>query len=301
MQSNARSIASRTPGSVSVRRMSCLPRIRCPLQDRLSQFINRYVMHIIYCAQVCLCSHVVIDRLFSHSKYPSYHLAPPHSAPPITSPYRFTIRNSYSVPAVGAGNDLVRIFLADFACSFLSRTQSMKERPSCFLFEIVLLFTFLLLPFYFLPFPLRYFTSTSRLRIGCHLELYDPCLQAQQVRVCGRFLFVIPGATVILSATCSLILFSLLQLLMKIRVSCMWVLSLFWSMRRRLYSCPMYRVSPFFLLSLPHAWRCSTSRYLRAHRVCSTHYIPLHLHTNCHAELQVGVLFNSFVVISTPF
>ena len=69
----------------------------------------------------------------------------------------------------------------------------MKGRPSCFLFEIVLLFTFLLLPFYFLPFPLRYFTSPSHLHIGCHSELYDPCLQAQQVRVCGGFLSVIPA------------------------------------------------------------------------------------------------------------
>ena len=37
---------------------------------------------------------------------------------PITSPYWITIRNSHSVPAVGAGNDSVRIFLADFACRF---------------------------------------------------------------------------------------------------------------------------------------------------------------------------------------
>ena len=29
--------------------------------------------------------------------------------------------------------------------------------------------------------------------VGCHLELYNPCLYAQQVRVCGGFLFVIPG------------------------------------------------------------------------------------------------------------
>ena len=71
----------------------------------------------------------------------------------------------------------------------------MKGRPSCFLFEIVLLFTFLLLPFYFLPFPLRYFTSPSHLHIGCHSELYDPCLQAQQVRVCGGFLSVIPACS----------------------------------------------------------------------------------------------------------
>jgi hypothetical protein len=37
---------------------------------------------------------------------------------PITSPYRITIRNSRSVPAVGAGNDSVRIFPAVCACSF---------------------------------------------------------------------------------------------------------------------------------------------------------------------------------------
>ena len=37
---------------------------------------------------------------------------------PITSPYWITIRNSHSVPAVGAGNDSVRNFLADFACRF---------------------------------------------------------------------------------------------------------------------------------------------------------------------------------------
>ena len=43
--------------------------------------------------------------------------------------------------------------------------------------KIVLLFTFLLLPFCFLPFPLRYFTPPSHLHIGCHSELYDPCLQ----------------------------------------------------------------------------------------------------------------------------
>ena len=48
----------------------------------------------------------------------------------------------------------------------------MKGRPSSFVFEIVLLFTFLLLPFYFLPFPLRYFTSPSHLQFGCHSELH---------------------------------------------------------------------------------------------------------------------------------
>ena len=165
----------------------------------------------------------------------------------------------------------------------------MKGRPSCFLFEIISLFTFLLLPFYFLPFPLRYFTlhrisisdairnslsvsagaagrslwwilsvihacdlfrgfgpygddqvvvmlvfillltfpfvscscyrllslSVALFRItnsstcvpcllqtmhfyaisvvGCHLELYNLCLYAQQVTVCGGFLFMIPG------------------------------------------------------------------------------------------------------------
>ena len=37
---------------------------------------------------------------------------------PITSPYRITILNSHSVPAVGTGNDSVRNFLADFACRF---------------------------------------------------------------------------------------------------------------------------------------------------------------------------------------
>ena len=55
--------------------------------------------------------------------------------------------------------------------SFLSWSRSMKGRPSCVLFEIVLLFTFLLLPFYFLPFPLRYFTSPSHLHVGCHSKL----------------------------------------------------------------------------------------------------------------------------------
>ena len=80
MQSNSRGIASRTPGTDSVRRMSCMYLATCSLPDRFASFINRYVMYIIYCAQVRFCSHVVIDRLFSHSQYPSSNLAP-NSAP----------------------------------------------------------------------------------------------------------------------------------------------------------------------------------------------------------------------------
>ena len=55
---------------------------------------------------------------------------------------------------------------------FFSRSQSMKGRPSCFLFEMVLLFTFFLLSFYFLPFSLRYFAPPSHLHVGCHSELH---------------------------------------------------------------------------------------------------------------------------------
>ena len=80
MPSNSRSIDSRTPGTDSVRRMSCMYLATCSLPDRFTSFIKRYVMHIIYCAQVCLCSHVVIDRLFSLSKYTSS-LHAPNSAP----------------------------------------------------------------------------------------------------------------------------------------------------------------------------------------------------------------------------
>ena len=59
----------------------------------------------------------------------------------------------------------------------------MKGRPSCFLFEIVLLFTFLLLPFYFLPFPLRYFAPQSHLHIGLPFGTPIPCLQLEQVMI----------------------------------------------------------------------------------------------------------------------
>ena len=47
----------------------------------------------------------------------------------------------------------------------------MKGRRSYFLFEIVLLFTIFRLPFYFLPFPLRYFAPSSHLHIGYHAKL----------------------------------------------------------------------------------------------------------------------------------
>ena len=50
----------------------------------------------------------------------------------------------------------------------------MKGRSSSFVFEIVLLFTFLLLPFCFLPCPWRYFynfTPPSHLHIGCHSDV----------------------------------------------------------------------------------------------------------------------------------
>ena len=98
-----------------------------------------------------------------------------------------------SIPCPQLEQVMIRLGSFSPTLYFFSRSRSMKGRPSCFLFEIISLFTFLLLPFYFLPFPLRYCTSTSRLHIGCYLELYDPCLQAQQVRVCGGFLFVIPA------------------------------------------------------------------------------------------------------------
>ena len=59
----------------------------------------------------------------------------------------------------------------------------MKERPSCFLFGIVLLFTFLLFPFYFLPFPLRYSAPQSHLHIGLPFGTPIPRLQLEQVMI----------------------------------------------------------------------------------------------------------------------
>ena len=50
---------------------------------------------------------------FLISFFCSFNLPPIYSSSklctPITSPYRITIRNSFSVPAVGAGNDLSRM------------------------------------------------------------------------------------------------------------------------------------------------------------------------------------------------
>ena len=82
---------------------------------------------------------------------------------------------------------------------------------------IVLLFTFLLLPFCF-PFPLLYFTSQSHLPFG-YLRDSFLCLQPQQVRI----------------------------RLMVFRDSCMLFLSQDGSMRRRHCLYAMYRVSPFIL------------------------------------------------------
>jgi len=58
---------------------------------------------------------------------------------------------------------------------------------------MVLLFTFFLLSFYFLPFPLHYFTPQSHLHIGLPFGTPIPCLQTKQVGVCGGFIFVIPA------------------------------------------------------------------------------------------------------------
>jgi hypothetical protein len=63
-----------------------------------------------------------------------------------------------------------------------SRSRSMKGRPSYFLFEIVLIFTLLLLPFYFLPFTLRYFTP-HRISMSDAIRNSLSCLQPQQVGI----------------------------------------------------------------------------------------------------------------------
>ena len=59
----------------------------------------------------------------------------------------------------------------------------MKGRPSCFLFEMVLLFTFCFCRSVFLPFPLRYFTPPSHLHNGLPFGTPFPCLQTEQVGV----------------------------------------------------------------------------------------------------------------------
>ena len=144
MQSISRGIASRTRRTDSVRRMSCMPRIRGPLQDRLSQFINRYVMHIIYCAQVCLCSHVVIDRLFSLSKYTSS-LHAPNSAP--QSHLRIGLPFGTSIPCPQLEQVMIRLgtFSPTLRAVFFTISVQ-KETTKLFpiFLKIVLLFTFLL-------------------------------------------------------------------------------------------------------------------------------------------------------------
>ena len=147
-------------------------------------------MHIIYCAQVCLCSHVVIDRLFSHSQYPSSLLAP-NSAPQS----HLHIGLPFGTPILCLQLEQVLIRLGSFSplcVSFLSRSRSIKKRPSCFLFEIVLLFTF-------------FFCRSIFFLFHCvtlhphHISISDvirnsiSCLQAPQVRVCGGFIFLIPA------------------------------------------------------------------------------------------------------------
>ena len=144
MPSNSRSIDSRTPGTDSVRRMSCMYLATCSLPDRFTSFIKRYVMHIIYCAQVCLCSHVVIDRLFSLSKYTSS-LHAPNSAP--QSHLRIGLPFGTSIPCPQLEQVMIRLGTFSPTLRAVFFTVSVhKETTKLFpiFLKIVLLFTFLL-------------------------------------------------------------------------------------------------------------------------------------------------------------
>ena len=86
---------------------------------------------------------------------------------------------------------MIRLVLFSPTLRVVSFTISVHEETTK-LFPIVLLFAFLLLPFYFLPFPLRYFTP-HRISNSDAIRNSISCLQAPQVRVCGGFIFVIPA------------------------------------------------------------------------------------------------------------
>ena len=68
----------------------------------------------------------------------------------------------------------------------------MKKRPSCFLFEIVLLFTFCFCRSIFFLFHCITL-HPHHISISDAIRNSISCLQAPQVRVCGGFLFVIPA------------------------------------------------------------------------------------------------------------
>ena len=114
----------------------------------------------------------MIDRLFSHSQYPSSLLAP-NSAP--QSHLHIGLPFGTPIPCPQLEQVLIRLGSFPPYVHVVSFTISVDEGTTklfpVFL-KIVLLFTFLLLPFYFLPFPLRYFTSPSHLQFGCHSELH---------------------------------------------------------------------------------------------------------------------------------
>ena len=149
-------------------------------------------MHIIYCAQVCLCSDVVIDRLFSHSQYSSSHPAP-NSAP--QSHLHIGLPFGTPIPCLQLEQVLIRLGSFPPYVHVVSFTISVHEGTTKLfpVFLSLLYFSPFCLPFYFLPFPLRYFTPPSHLHIGCHSELLF--VSADKAgRELGGFSSVIPAS-----------------------------------------------------------------------------------------------------------
>jgi hypothetical protein len=171
MQSFPRSIAARTRGTDSFWRMSCMCHATCSMSDRFTSFFNRYVMHIIYCAQVCLCSHVVIDRLFSHSQYPSS-LLTPNSAP--QSHLHIGLPFGTPVPCLQLEQVMIRLGSFPPTLRVVSFTISVHEETTK-LFPVWDCFTFHLIAFAvrFSSFSIALLytpiTSPYRMPFGCPL------------------------------------------------------------------------------------------------------------------------------------
>ena len=102
--------------------------------------------------------------------YPSSYLAP-NSAPQLH--LHIGLPFGTSIPCLQLEQVMIRLGTFSPTLRVVSFTIAVHEGTTKLFpvfFKIVLLFTFFLLPFYFLPFPLRYFTPPSHLHIGCHFE-----------------------------------------------------------------------------------------------------------------------------------
>ena len=226
MQSLSRGIASRTHRTDSVRRMSCMYHATCPLPGRFTSFINRYVMHIIYCAQVRFCSHVEIDRLFSHSQYPSYYLAPNYA-----SQSHLHIGLPFGTPISCLQLEQVMIPLALFSPTLrvVSFTISFDEWTTKLFPVFYRLFYFSPCCFYRSIFFLFHCVTLHPHRIS-NSDAIRNSLSVPADRA-GRSW---------------------------VRDCCMFFRSQVWSMRGQHNSCPIDRLTfRSFVLLFPRLWRCS--------------------------------------------